>query len=169
MHKAHEEGGDLVSSARHASAILTLGIDGSAEATAGEYKIETINSPENEPATYEAALRSPQAREWEEAMRQEWQALIENHTFDAVRRNHAFDAERDRGKRQTAGNGEPIGCKWVYPRKINPNGSTRCEARLVITGCAQREGIDYDETYALVSKRQPFDSYWHSQLNTDGM
>jgi len=68
MHKAHEEGGDLVSSASLASAFLTLGIAGSTKATAGEDEIETINGPENEPATYEAAIRSPQAREWEEAM-----------------------------------------------------------------------------------------------------
>lgn len=67
--KAHEEGGDLVSSERLATAFLTLGIYGNAEATAGEEEIETINGPENEPATYAAALRSPQAGEWEEAMR----------------------------------------------------------------------------------------------------
>jgi len=57
----------------------------------------TINGPENEPATYEAALRSPQAREWEEAMCQEWQALIENHTFDAVGRNYRSRADQDQG------------------------------------------------------------------------
>jgi hypothetical protein len=31
---------------------------------------------ENEPLTYKAALQSRQAREWEEVMRQEWQALV---------------------------------------------------------------------------------------------
>ena len=105
MRKAHEEGGDWTSLERLASAILTMGITGNAgmaksrnaEAPAGEDEIETINGPENEPATYEAALRSPQAREWEEAMRQEWQALLENHTFDAVQGNHMFD----KGSRET--------------------------------------------------------------------
>jgi len=97
MSKAHEEGGDWTSSEHLATAFLTLGIAGNAEATeaaeARENEIETINGPENEPATYEAALRSPQAREWEEAMRQEWQALIENHTFDAVQGNHRSDTD----------------------------------------------------------------------------
>src|SRR3978361_1255634 len=72
MSKAHEEGGDLTSSERLASAFLTLGI--------AEYTDEA----EIEPTTYKAALRSPQAREWKAAMRHEWQALIENHTFDIV-------------------------------------------------------------------------------------
>jgi len=62
----------------------------------------------------------------------------------------------DRGRRQTEGNGEPIGCKWVYRRKINPDGSTRYMARLVIKGYAQKEGIDYDETYAAVSNLTTF-------------
>jgi len=70
MSKAHEEGGDWTSSERLESAFLTLGIAGNAGAAeAGEDEIEMINGPENEPATYEAAPRSPQTREWEEAMR----------------------------------------------------------------------------------------------------
>jgi len=124
MSKAHEEGGDWTSSQRVATAFLTLGIAEATEAAeAGENEIETINGPENEPATYEVALRSTQAREWEEAIRQEWQVLIENHTFDAVQGNH--NSGTDRGKQQTEGYEEAIGCKWDYRRKTNPDGSTR--------------------------------------------
>ena len=72
MIKAHEEGGDLVSSERLASAFLTLGI------------AETEPIDESEPLTYKAALQSPQAREWKEAMQQEWQALVGNQTCDIV-------------------------------------------------------------------------------------
>jgi len=43
---------------------------------------------------------------------------------------------------------EPIGCKWICKRKVNPDGSTCCKARLVIKGYEQKEGIDYDETHA---------------------
>jgi len=51
---------------------------------------------------------------------------------------------------------EPIGCKWIYKRKVNPDRSTHYKARLVIKGYEQKEGIDYDETYALVSKMATF-------------
>jgi len=51
---------------------------------------------------------------------------------------------------------EPIGCKWIYKRKVNPDGSTRYKARLVIKGYQQKEGVDYDKTYAPVSKMAMF-------------
>jgi len=51
---------------------------------------------------------------------------------------------------------EPIGCKWIYKRKINPDGSTQYKARLVIKGYEQKEGIDYDENYVPVSKMVTF-------------
>ena len=150
MRKAHEEGGDFTSSERLASAFLLLAIT---ESSNDEAEAETINRPENERTTYLAALRSPQAQEWKEAMRQEWHALVENHTFDVVqgtKGNPAYESTIDIPME------EPIGCKWVYRRKINPDGSTRYKARLVIKGYKQKEGIDYDKTYVPVSKMATF-------------
>jgi hypothetical protein len=46
----------------------------------------------------------------------------------------------------------PIGCKWVYKVKRNPDNTTRNKVRLVIKGYDQVEGIDFNGTYAPVSK-----------------
>jgi len=143
MSKALEEKGDFTSSEHLASTFLLLGI------TDEPITVECGNK--SEPLTYKAALRSPQARQWKEAMCQEWQALVENHSFDIVEKGitvHTPMTDRT--------GDEPIGCKWIYKRKINPDGSTWYNARLVIKGYKQKEGIDYDETYAPVSKMATF-------------
>jgi len=181
MSKASEEGGDLRSSENLATAFLMLGITESSASALLTFKIaevESTNIPEDEyePATYEAALKSPQAEKWKEAMQQEWQALIENQTFEIVKENrtdHHFHCDYDtqftalslqsqvrsaesagpspqRQVRSAEFMEEPIGCKWIYRRKFNPYGTTRYKARLVIKGYEQKAGIDYDETYAPV-------------------
>ncbi|KAI3770843.1 hypothetical protein L6452_01990 [Arctium lappa] len=46
-----------------------------------------------------------------------------------------------------------IGTKWVFKNKKDEDGIvTRNKARLVAKGYRQEEGIDYDETYALVAR-----------------
>nr|GEY78298.1 retrovirus-related Pol polyprotein from transposon TNT 1-94 [Tanacetum cinerariifolium] len=46
-----------------------------------------------------------------------------------------------------------IGTKWVFRNKLDKNGIvSRNKARLIAQGYNQQEGIDYDETYALVAK-----------------
>ncbi|GJV38967.1 retrovirus-related pol polyprotein from transposon TNT 1-94 [Tanacetum coccineum] len=46
-----------------------------------------------------------------------------------------------------------IGTKWVYRNKLDENGVvSRNKARLVSQGYNQQEGINYDETYALVAR-----------------
>jgi hypothetical protein len=48
-----------------------------------------------------------------------------------------------------------IGTKWVFRNKLNEDGQvTRNKARLVCKGYAQIEGIDFEETYALVSRME---------------
>jgi len=46
-----------------------------------------------------------------------------------------------------------IGTKWVFWNKLNEDGEVvRNKARLVCKGYSQVEGIDFEETFALVAR-----------------
>ena len=46
-----------------------------------------------------------------------------------------------------------IGCKWVFRRKYNTDGSIQIyKARLMAKGFRQKEVIDYFDTYASVAR-----------------
>eukprot|EP00253_Pinus_taeda_P005970 PITA_05970 len=88
-----------------------------------------------EPSNYEEASKSD---EWKAAMHEEMESIYRNHTWDLV--------ELPEGK-------TPVGCKWLYKPKINADGSVeKFKARLVAKGYSQREGIDFDDTFAPTAK-----------------
>eukprot|EP00253_Pinus_taeda_P036695 PITA_36695 len=88
-----------------------------------------------EPQTYSEAKGTP---EWEQAMDIEFQSLQKNHTWTL--------SDLPEGKK-------PISCKWVYKVKYKANGTLdKYKARLVARGFSQKEGIDYEETFAPTAK-----------------
>ena len=88
-----------------------------------------------EPTNYEEASKSDV---WRSAMHEETKSIYRSHTWDLV--------EFPEGK-------TPIGCKWLYKPKINADGSIeKFKAILVAKGYSQQEGIDFDDTFALVAK-----------------
>lgn len=46
-----------------------------------------------------------------------------------------------------------IGVKWIYTLKLNVDGNiAKHKARLIAKGYVQKEGLDYEETFAFVAR-----------------
>src|SRR5579859_6948889 len=94
---------------------------------------------EDEPATVKEAINHPtRGKQWEKAIRDEYESLIKNHTWDLVPR------PRDR---------QIVTNKFAFRHKKDERARiVRLKARLVARGFSQIYGIDYLDTYAPVVK-----------------
>ena len=88
---------------------------------------------DQEPTNYEEAI---QKKEWEEAMTEEYQSIMKNDVWDIV--------PKPEGK-------SVVSSKWIYKIKHATDASIeKYKARFVARGFSQKEGIDYEETFAPV-------------------
>ncbi len=91
-----------------------------------------------EPQNIEEALTCENTKEWECAMREEYDSLMINNTWTL----EPLPAGR-----------KPLSCKWVIKIKQDANGEVeRYKARLVARGFTQTYRVDYNETFAPVAK-----------------
>jgi hypothetical protein len=90
---------------------------------------------ENEPACFEEVV---QKKEWMDAMIGEYQSIINNGVWEVVPRPTNKDV---------------VSSKWIYKIKHGADESIeKHKVRFVARGFSQKEGIDYEETFAPVAR-----------------
>src|SRR3954447_1974360 len=89
-----------------------------------------------EPSSYSEALEGSERDHWQKAINEEYTSLQKNNTWVLTQLSPGHKA---------------ITCKWVFQLKINADSTKQYKAQLVIQGYEQCEGIDYEETFILVT------------------
>ncbi|GJV65502.1 retrovirus-related pol polyprotein from transposon TNT 1-94 [Tanacetum coccineum] len=94
---------------------------------------------DNDPVSFSQAIKGDKSEMWIDAMKEELKSMAQNKVSDLVN----FPAGTKR-----------VGFKWVFKTKRNSKGNVeRYKSRLVAKGYTQKNGVDYNETFSSVSKK----------------
>jgi len=92
---------------------------------------------EDYPITVRQAIHDPDSKKWIEAVGEEYKSMQDNKVWELVPLPEGV---------------KPIGCKWLFKTKRDSRGNVeRYKTRLVAKRFTQKEGIDFKETFSLVS------------------
>ena len=90
------------------------------------------------PSSISEAYASPNADYWKEVVRSEMDSIMANGTWEITDRPYGC---------------KPIGCKWVFKKKLRPDGTIeKYKAWLVAKGYTQKEGEDFFDTYSPMAR-----------------
>jgi hypothetical protein len=97
------------------------------------------------PQSYKEAIGCKDSAYWTKAIQDEMDSITTNETWEECH----YDSRLRKRK--------PLAGKWVFKVKTNPDGTVaRYKARFVVKGYRQKEGIDYNETFASVVRTQTY-------------
>ncbi|KAL2237853.1 UNVERIFIED_CONTAM: Retrovirus-related Pol polyprotein from transposon TNT 1-94 [Sesamum indicum] len=89
--------------------------------------------------TFQQAIECSNSEKWIDAMKEELKSMSDNNVWDLVELSEGY---------------KRVGCKWVFKTKQDSKGNIETyKTRLVAKGYTKKDGIDYKETFSLVSKK----------------
>ena len=83
-------------------------------------------------------MHDPNVDDWKEVVRNEMDSTLSNVTWELTELPYCC---------------KPAGCKWVFKRKLRPNGTIdKYKARLTAKSYTQKQGNDFFNTYSHVAR-----------------
>lgn len=99
-----------------------------------------LSSDPGEPKTFQEAINSPEKGKWIAAIKGELENFIKRKVWTPTKLTTLREGQK------------PIKVKWVFKKKQEQDGSTRCKGRIVVKGYVQIPGVDFTNTHSPVAQ-----------------